>query len=68
VKVIRWDDDGLPLAVPRLVETRSAGERWEILTSPYFRMEQLRLTVARGSVRWNCRPSVCFLWSGGAWM
>ena len=45
IQVIRWEDDAAPLAVPRLVETASGGERWEVLTSPYFRMEQLRLTA-----------------------
>lgn len=49
LKVMHWDDAASPLAVPRQVETRPAGERWEILTSPYFRMEQLRL---RGA--WEC--------------
>lgn len=48
VKVIRWDDQGAPLAVPRRVEQTPAGERWEILTSPFFRMEQFRLDGA-----WN---------------
>ena len=46
VRVIRWDDQGAPLAVPRRVEQTPAGERWEILTSPFFRMEQLRLNGA----------------------
>ncbi len=46
LKVMRWEDTASPLAVPRRVETRSAGERWEILTSPYFRMEQVRLSGA----------------------
>ena len=46
LKVMHWNDTESPLAVPRRVETRAAGERWEILTSPYFRMEQLQLTGA----------------------
>lgn len=45
IQVIRWDDASPPLAVPRLLEKNDGGERWEILTSPYFRMEQLRLTA-----------------------
>lgn len=42
VKVIHWDDHASPLAVPRRIEQRPSGERWDILTSPYFRMEQIR--------------------------
>lgn len=46
LKVIRWDDQAPPMAVPRKLLASSAGEHWEILTSPYFRMEQLRLAQA----------------------
>ena len=42
-KVIRWDDLESPLVQPKRLESRGANERWEILASSYFRMEQLRL-------------------------
>ncbi len=45
-KVIHWDDHRSPLVQPRRVEATGSHERWEILVSPYFRMEQLRLTGA----------------------
>lgn len=43
MKVIRWTDHEPPLVRPRLVESMSHNERWEVLTSPYFRMERYRL-------------------------
>ena len=51
LKVIHWDDRSPPLAVPVQREQSPPGERWEILASPYFRMEQLRLSGA-----WNLAP------------
>lgn len=43
VKVIRWDDTASPLVQPRKVAKLGGNERWEILASPYFKMEQYRL-------------------------
>lgn len=43
LNVTQWTDHEPPLVRPRLVENVSRNERWEVLTSPYFRMEQFRL-------------------------
>jgi mannose-6-phosphate isomerase len=41
-RVIRWNDSGPPLVEPRLVGPPGRNQRWEILTAPYFFMEQRR--------------------------
>ncbi len=51
IKVIQWDDHASPLVAPRLLEQTGGNEHWEILSSPYFRMEQYRLTAPHVLVR-----------------
>lgn len=43
LQVINWNDSQGVKAVPRKTSQSGANERWEILTSPYFRMERFVL-------------------------
>jgi mannose-6-phosphate isomerase len=64
LQVIRWTDHEAPLVKPRLVESVSRNERWEVLTSPYFRMERYRL---HEPLVWRAQPEsfrVCFVQEG----
>lgn len=45
-RVINWNDTGEARVVPHQTDAGKYGETWEIHTSPYFRMEQLRLQAA----------------------
>ncbi|MBN1268987.1 MAG: class I mannose-6-phosphate isomerase [Kiritimatiellae bacterium] len=41
LQVIRWNDDTSAKAVTRRLDVTGPNEEWEILTTPYFRMEKL---------------------------
>lgn len=43
LRVIRWTDQESPRVRPRVVETAGLNEIWEILGTPYFRMERFHL-------------------------
>jgi mannose-6-phosphate isomerase len=44
-QVINWQDAGEPRVSPRLAEKTGPNERWDILQSPYFRLERLVLAA-----------------------
>ncbi len=49
LKVIRWQDTDAPKVAPRRIGRIDRNELWEILSSPYFRMERLDLVD-----KWFC--------------
>jgi mannose-6-phosphate isomerase len=65
LQVIRWTDHASPLVQPRLLEKSGDHEQWEVLTSPFFRMERHRLLAPRS---WPAQPasrSACYSCSRG---
>jgi mannose-6-phosphate isomerase len=46
LQVINWDDADSPSVEPVQMEAAGTHQRWEVLTSPYFRMERLMVDGA----------------------
>lgn len=49
LQVIDWLDEGNPKVQPRKIEKDDGNDSWEILTTPYFRLEKFQLNES-----WSC--------------